>query len=280
MEVGAWASVAGGKYDGETGTIVSVAAQSCKLSIEDVLTGNIKKTSLTIIATPAAVDIHLPRWRQVWMRCVLPSCDWHQLIRFRHVCRLACTTVDRALEGSSGATGALRDSISSERKRIAAARLKVRTWHRREQGKRKPYRDSNKNPIIVTAALDGDVALVELELKSGRNDCTQMEDCDCGDSLSGCFSQAFPPPYGRLGVDVNACAKWEETEWGCYREKSWTWNKDTALSMACSIGHLPLVQLLLARGANPRHKVCNEADVHYYPTGAWWGGGVAIEETK
>jgi hypothetical protein len=49
MEVGTWASVVGGKYDGETGTIVSVAAQSCKLSIEGVLTGYIKKTALTII---------------------------------------------------------------------------------------------------------------------------------------------------------------------------------------------------------------------------------------
>ena len=192
--------------------------------------------------TPA-VDIHAPRWRQVWMRCVLPSCDWHQLIRFRHVCRLACTTVDRALEGSGGATGALRDVISSERGRIAAARLEVRTWHRRDRDSaRQCDRDKrDRNPRIVKAALDGDVAAVRIQLDSG--------------------------------VDVDACGEWEETEWGCYREKSWTWNKDTALSMACSIGHLPLVQLLLARGANPRHKVCNEADVHYYPTGACVCGG-------
>ena len=52
MEVGAWVSIAGGKYDGETGTIKTVPAQTCKLTVGGVLTGNIKKTSLTLVAAP------------------------------------------------------------------------------------------------------------------------------------------------------------------------------------------------------------------------------------
>ena len=52
MEVGAWVSIAGGKYDGKTGTITTMAAQTCKLTVGGVLTGNIKKTSLTLISAP------------------------------------------------------------------------------------------------------------------------------------------------------------------------------------------------------------------------------------
>ena len=68
------------------------------------------------------------------------------------------------------------------------------------------------------------------------------------------------------GVAVDECATWVETEekYGGY-DKSWTWKMDTALSIACSQGHLPMVQLLLARGANPEHRVCIQADVHYTP---------------
>ena len=91
------------------------------------------------------------------------------------------------------------------------------------------------NPPIVRAALDGNMATVVAALDAG--------------------------------VAVDTCGTWVESEWkmGGY-EKSWTWKKDTALTMACSQGNLPLVQLLLARGANPEHSVCNDEDVHY--TGA------------
>ena len=54
METGARVRVAGGKYDGETGTIKSVAAQSCKLTIDGAVTGNIKKTALTVLSADRA----------------------------------------------------------------------------------------------------------------------------------------------------------------------------------------------------------------------------------
>ena len=60
MEVGAWVSIAGGKYGGKTGTIKTVAAQTCKLTVGGVLTGNIKKTSLTLVAAPDLTSASTP----------------------------------------------------------------------------------------------------------------------------------------------------------------------------------------------------------------------------
>ena len=123
----------------------------------------------------------------------------------------------------------LRAIITTERNRRAASRTA-------DRAKRMRDRRYDRSPPIVQAALDGNIAAVTALLDSG--------------------------------VDVDVCATWVESEWkmGGY-DKEWTWKMDTALTMACSIGHLPLIQLLLDRGANPQHSVCNEADVHY--GGAW-----------
>ena len=51
--VGQRVRVSDGKYDGETGTIKSVAAQSCRLTIDGVVTGNVKKTALSLTTTSA-----------------------------------------------------------------------------------------------------------------------------------------------------------------------------------------------------------------------------------
>ena len=59
------------------------------------------------------------------------------------------------------------------------------------------------------------------------------------------------------GVKVDACRQWTEIDYKVWGEKTWENNCDTALSMACSIGHLPLIKLLLSKGANPDHRVCN-----------------------
>jgi len=89
------------------------------------------------------------------------------------------------------------------------------------------------DPRIVQLCMDGNMAAVEAELLRG--------------------------------VSLESCARWTETEEKHFYEKSWTWNKDTPLSMACSQGHTALVQMLLSRRANPHHRVCNECDVHYSP---------------
>jgi len=67
------------------------------------------------------------------------------------------------------------------------------------------------------------------------------------------------------GVSLESCGTWTEVEekWGY--DKSWNWKNDAALSMACSQGHLLVVQLLLQRKANLHHRTCNECDVHYTP---------------
>ena len=117
--------------------------------------------------------------------------------------------------------------IHAERERRASARQADRDRRRRDY----LY---NRQPAIVKAALECKMDSVVALLDSG--------------------------------VAVDECATWVETEekYGGY-DKSWTWKMDTALSIACSQGHLPMVQLLLARGANPEHRVCIQADVHYTP---------------
>ena len=124
---------------------------------------------------------------------------------------------------------ALQKVLSSERDRRAAARQTFR------RARRSGYL-FNRNPPIVQAALDGDTLAVKAQLDSG--------------------------------VAVDACGKWTETEekMGGY-DKSWDWNMDTALCMACGIGHLPLVQFLLDRGANPEHSACIQCDVHHSAAG-------------
>ena len=52
LVVGAVVVVTGGKYDGRTGEITSVAEKTCKLSIDDVETGSIKKDQLAVATTP------------------------------------------------------------------------------------------------------------------------------------------------------------------------------------------------------------------------------------
>lgn len=91
----------------------------------------------------------------------------------------------------------------------------------------------HKDPRIVQLALEGDLGRVIAELQSG--------------------------------AALESCATWTETEDRNFYEKSWDWKNDTPLSMACSQGNLPLVQMLLDKRANPHHKVCNECDVHYTP---------------
>jgi hypothetical protein len=48
LVVGATVTVSGGKYDGRTGRVTSVAEKSCKLSIDDAETGSIKKAQLAV----------------------------------------------------------------------------------------------------------------------------------------------------------------------------------------------------------------------------------------
>lgn len=119
----------------------------------------------------------------------------------------------------------LQHVISSERARRAEARETFRRVRRRDCL-------FNRNPPIVVAAMEGDMQGVKAQLDSG--------------------------------VAVDACGKWTETEekMGGY-DKSWDWSMDTALCMACGIGHLPLIQFLLDRGANPKHSACIECDVHH-----------------
>jgi hypothetical protein len=90
------------------------------------------------------------------------------------------------------------------------------------------------NPAIVRSALAGDMDAVIAALDSG--------------------------------VAVDSCATWVESEIKASGfEKEWTWSRDTALSMACSQGNLPLARLLVERGADPKHRVCNEENVWYTP---------------
>mmetsp|Transcript_13348 Transcript_13348/g.34597 ORF Transcript_13348/g.34597 Transcript_13348/m.34597 type:complete len:285 (+) Transcript_13348:208-1062(+) len=118
------------------------------------------------------------------------------------------------------------------------AELARRTSAREEDrsSKRWVYTRGN-TPAIVLRALEGDIAGVQAQLEAG--------------------------------VDVDACARWVEIEdrwWST--DKTWTWNRDTALSMACSQGNTQLVTLLLEAGANPGHRVCNTEDKHYSPADA------------
>ena len=56
LAVGAVVIVTGGKYNGRTGEVTSVAEKTCKLSIDDVETGSIKKDQLAVATSPAAVN--------------------------------------------------------------------------------------------------------------------------------------------------------------------------------------------------------------------------------
>jgi hypothetical protein len=60
-----------------------------------------------------------------------------------------------------------------------------------------------------------------------------------------------------------------EEKWGGYLrggyEKSWSCNRDTALTVAAQNGNKELVQLLLEHGADTTHKMCNTPDVYYTP---------------
>ena len=60
LVVGATVTVSGGKYDGRTGRVTSVAEKSCKLSIDDAETGSIKKAQL-VAATSQAPASTPPR---------------------------------------------------------------------------------------------------------------------------------------------------------------------------------------------------------------------------
>jgi ribosomal protein L24 len=60
LAVGAMVTVTGGKYDGRTGRVTSVADKSCKLSIDDAETGSIKKSQL-VAATSQAPASTPPR---------------------------------------------------------------------------------------------------------------------------------------------------------------------------------------------------------------------------
>lgn len=160
---------------------------------------------------------------EVWTNFVLPKCGASELIRMKRVTRASRGIVDHALERSA----TMRNVISKERDRRAASR---HTFRQQRQARASFF---NRNPPIVKAALDGDLAAVVAELD--------------------------------VGVAVDACGTWEEVEEKMCYDKSWTWNMDSALSMACAIGHLPLARLLLDRGANPQHRVCVTADVHYSP---------------
>ena len=117
--------------------------------------------------------------------------------------------------------------IQAERERRASMRQSDRDRRRRDSR-------YSRHPAIVKAALDCNVEAVVAALESG--------------------------------AAVDECAKWVETQekFGGY-EKSWTWSMDTALSIACSQGHLPMIELLLAHGANLKHSVCNTEDEHYTP---------------
>jgi hypothetical protein len=69
------------------------------------------------------------------------------------------------------------------------------------------------------------------------------------------------------GVPVDVCDTWEEVEWkwfGGY-EKSWTWNKDSALCGAVRNGHTSCVAALLEHGADKAFRVCLREDVHETP---------------
>ncbi len=170
------------------------------------------------------------RWfeqTEVWAGVVVPYLNYLDLIRLQHVSRAALSVVVFALNGSKGTSKAAVDAIAAEKCRRAKSREQDRAQRRRHRF----Y--MSRNPPIVRAALAGDMAAVKAELDAG--------------------------------VHVDTCGEWTETEYKSYYTKSWDWKNDTALSMACSIGHLPLIQLLLDRGANPMHMVCNVEDVHYTP---------------
>jgi hypothetical protein len=118
---------------------------------------------------------------------------------------------------------------------LTVAREKERRERAQHDDRERRKRLNRLNPAIVRSALAGDMAAVIAVLDSG--------------------------------VAVDSCATWveSETKMGGY-DKEWTWSRDTALSMACSQGNLPLARLLVERGANPKHHVCNECDVWYTPT--------------
>ena len=114
------------------------------------------------------------------------------------------------------------------------AREKERRARAQHDDRERRKRLNHLNPAIVRSALAGDTDAVIAALDSG--------------------------------VAVDSCAKWveSETKMGGY-DKEWTWSRDTALSMACSQGNLPLARLLVERGADPKHQVCNEENVWYTP---------------
>eukprot|EP00931_Biecheleriopsis_adriatica_P116956 TRINITY_DN92531_c0_g1_i1.p1 TRINITY_DN92531_c0_g1~~TRINITY_DN92531_c0_g1_i1.p1 ORF type:complete len:636 (-),score=107.76 TRINITY_DN92531_c0_g1_i1:59-1966(-) len=116
---------------------------------------------------------------------------------------------------------------------LIASKVRAFIQKKRQQDRSKRVRQRCRDPRIVQLSMDGNIAAVEAELLNGAS--------------------------------LESCARWTETEEKYFYEKSWTWNNDTPLSMACSQGHVSLVQLLLSRRANPHHRVCNECDVHYTP---------------
>ena len=120
-------------------------------------------------------------------------------------------------------------AIADERAARDQAKLQDRE---RRQGSRFPKPYMKQNPLIVRLALEGDWGGVRDAIKRGAK--------------------------------VDACGRWEETDIGMSGfEKSWSWNNDTALTMACSQGNTRLAHYLVNRGANPQHRVCNTDDVHY-----------------
>lgn len=105
---------------------------------------------------------------------------------------------------------------------------------KRQQDRRKREGRCGRDPRVMQLAMDGNLAAVTAELQRG--------------------------------ADLESCGTWTEVQEKCSGyDKSWDWKNDTPLSMACSQGHLLVVQMLLDRRANPHHRVCNECDVHYDP---------------
>eukprot|EP00933_Yihiella_yeosuensis_P014407 TRINITY_DN12943_c1_g1_i1.p1 TRINITY_DN12943_c1_g1~~TRINITY_DN12943_c1_g1_i1.p1 ORF type:complete len:634 (-),score=130.54 TRINITY_DN12943_c1_g1_i1:36-1937(-) len=117
--------------------------------------------------------------------------------------------------------------------KLIATKAKELLEKKRQQDRQKRLGRRSMNPRIVQLALDGNLAAVRAELERGTS--------------------------------LESCGRWTETEEKYFYEKSWDWNNDTPLSMACSQGNLALVEILLQLRANPHHRVCNECDVHYTP---------------